>query len=133
MEDILGKILLSAVMCAATGGDPEVESKKCADEIMKDLKEGKIPPEDMKWVGEIMEIIGGAPMCIKIEGIPGQPGETQTQITGYPLAIQCNTEILLKNVAETLAKNTGRDPERIVEDICNAVITELKGKKGETK
>ena len=70
MEDILGKILLSAVMCAATGGDPEVESKKCADEIMKDLKEGKIPPEDMKWVGEIMEIIGGAPMCIKIEGIP---------------------------------------------------------------
>lgn len=129
--DILKRIMESAKERTATGSDPEVEAKKCVEEIMKDLKEGKIPPEDMKGIEEIMEVISGAPMCIKIEGVPDRPAETQIQLTGYSLAIQCGAEILLENVAETLAENTGRDPERIVEDICNVVITELKDKKGE--
>lgn len=37
MESILGKILASAMICAVTGGDPEVESRKCAEEIANQI------------------------------------------------------------------------------------------------
>lgn len=36
--DIFRKILLSAAKCAVTGGDPEAEAKKCAEDILNQLQ-----------------------------------------------------------------------------------------------
>lgn len=86
MESILGKVLLSAMMCAATGGDPEVESKKCAEEIVNQIQKEKdtdvtIFYHHRKGTDRAEIHIEGRGACI-IDGLYNLLGSAALQITG---------------------------------------------------
>lgn len=86
MENIIGKILLSAMMCAATGGDPEVESKKCAEEIADQIRRDMdtdvtISYRHKKGTDGAEIHVEGRGTCI-ITGLYNLVGSAALQITG---------------------------------------------------
>lgn len=127
MERILGKILASAMMCAATGGDPETESRKCWDEIMGELygekkPEGKNRPFNEKFA----DFIAGMPLCIRAEHKAGwDKNRLEVYIKGHPITIRIGAASLLETVALEISKKEDKDPAEIIREICGDAIRKI--------
>lgn len=138
MESIFGKIFASAMMCAVTGGDPEIESRKCADEIISGLKEeitsNKVvagtASEDTnaerraerEAFASMVKGTDGFRLCVERRG---NDESVETTIIGRGLNVLDGVVILLTSVAKSASDGDKLMAAVIVKSICDSVVHQI--------